>query len=403
MCMKTDRSSRRGVGAILLILLLALRPALAETPDDQYLNIYGIIEQGDALKAKGQRDQAVAKYREAEAALQSFEKGNRDWNPKLVAYRFKYLSDQIGTLSGAGATLGGSNAPSASPQEPSGSKPAPAAPKEQTKLIEPGAEPRQELRLHPKAGDKQTASITLKSTVDTSMAGMPGQQVKAPTMKISYEATVKSVADNGDIGYEVLIKDAGVPDETGALPQVVEPLKAALSGMQGLSGTGTVTSRGQSKGFDFKFPANASPTTRALVDQLKDAFVNITVSLPTEALGAGAKWERNEALKSQGATIDQTSDYELAPAEGEHMVIKSTVTQSAANQKVEVPAMQGMKLKLVKFTGKGTVTTTFGLGQLLPAEKVSELHTEQNLNMDAGGQPQALAIKTDMNLRIEAK
>jgi hypothetical protein len=393
----------RVCGPVVIILLLALRPVLAETPDDQYLRIYGMIEQGDALQTKGQADQALAKYREALAALQAFDRDHRDWNPKLLAYRFKYLADKVAALSAPPPEPAKTNAPAASSEAQPEAKSAPSASEKQVKVTEPGAEPRKELRLHPKPGDKQTATMTLKTTVDTAMEGMPGQTVKAPTIKMTYDTTVKSVSQAGDISYEVVIKEASVPDEPGVLPQAVEPLKTALAGMRGLSGTGTISSRGQSKGFEFEFPANAALQTRQLVDQMKDAFVNLAVSLPEAALGAGAKWEQKEAIKSQGATIDQTSTYELASVEAERMVIKSAVAQSAANQKVEVPSMPGMKLKLTKFAGKGTVSTAFDLGQLLPTDKSTDLHTEQYLTLDAGGQPQALVSKTDVSLRITAK
>lgn len=386
-----------------MILLLALRPALAETPDDQYLRIYGIIEQGDALQATGQADQALAKYREALAALQGFERDHRDWNPKLVAYRFKYLGDKVAALSAPPPAPAKTNAPAANQEAQPEAKSAPQASEEPAKVVEAGAEPRKELRVHPKPGDKQTATMTLKTTVATTMTGMPSQSVKAPTINMTYETTVKSVSEDGDISYEVVVKDASVPDEPGTLPQAVEPLKAALAGMQGLSGTGTVSARGQSKGFAFNFPTNVTPQTRQLVDQMKDAFVNLTALLPQEALGTGAKWEAKEPIKSQGATIDQTATYQLASAEGEHIVIKSTVAQSASNQKVEVPSMPGMKLKLTKFVGKGTVSTTLDLARLLPAAKTTDLHTEQYLTMDAGGQSQELSTKTDASLRIEAK
>ena len=385
---------------IAAILLVALSQAIAQTADDQYLRIYGIIEQGDALLGKGQTNQALAKYREADLALQSFQKGNRDWNPKLIAYRFRYLAQQIETLSAPVAGTASTNAPAATPAQPS---PAQSAFKAETKVIELGAEPRQELRLHPKPGDKQTANMTLKTTVDTTMAGMPSQAAKAPTLNMTYETTVKSVSESGDITYDLVVKETDVPEEPGVLPQAVAPLKTALAGMQGLSGTGTISSRGQSKGFKFQFPTNAPASTRMLVEQMKDAFVNLSASLPKEPLGVGAKWEVKEPLASQGVTIQQTSSYELASLQGEHAVIKSTVVQSAANQTVQVPSMPGMKLKLTKFVGNGIVSTTFDLGQLLPAERVTQLHTEQHLDMNAGGQPQSIVVKTDVSLRLETK
>ena len=417
MCMNKSRTGRCGatstacwpltlatvLGLIIVVLLLALRPAVGETADDQYLRLYGIIEQGDALQAKGQGDQALAKYREAQAALQGFERDHRDWNPKLVGYRSKYLADKVAALSAPPPAPATTNAAAGTTESQSEAKPAAEAPQEQTKVMEAGAEPRKELRLHPKPGDKQTATFTLKTTADTAMAGMPSQTIKAPTIKMTYETTVKSVSDAGEISYQVAIKEAGVADEPGVLPQVVEPLKAALSGMQGLSGTGTLSSRGQSKGFEFKLPASVTPQTRQLVEQMKDAFANVSVSLPEEALGAGAKWEVKQSIKSQGGTIDQTATCELATVDGDHVAVKSIVAQSASNQKIESPMMPGMKLKLTKFVGKGTVSTTCDLAQLLPAERTTDLHTEQSLTMDAGGQPQALTTKTDVTLHLEAK
>jgi hypothetical protein len=393
----------RVYGPILLILAMALRPALGETPEDQYLRVYGIIEQADALQAKGQSEQALAKYREAQTALQGFERDHRDWNPKLVAFRFKYLAEQVAALTAPTPTPGKPAPPSGTGQTPPDAKPAGSKSEEQTRILDAGAEPRKELRLHPKPGDKQTGTFTLKSTMDTSMGGGPGQVVKIPTMKLSYEASVKGVSEDGDISYEVIIKEPEVADEAGALPQVVEALKSALAGMKGLSGTGTLSSRGQNKEFEFKMPGAATAQTRQLVEQMKGAFKNLSASLPKEPLGVGAKWEVKSATKAQGAIVDETVTYQLASMEGERLVVKVAVVQSASNQKIESPQMPGLKLKLTKLVGKGTGSSTLDLGQLLPAERTAELHTENYLSMDAGGQPQPVTTKQDVSLRFEAK
>jgi hypothetical protein len=390
-------------GAIILILVLALRPAMGEAPEDQYLRIYGFIEQGDAMQAKGQTEQALTKYREAQAALQSFEKDHRDWNPKLVAFRFKYLADKVEALTAPSPAPARTSAPPGTTEIPPEAKSANTKSEEQTRIIDAGAEPRKELRLHPKAGDKQMGTFTLKSTIDTAMGGMPSQVIKIPTMKVTYEAAVKSVSESGDISYEVVIKDAGVADEPGVLPQTADALKSALTGMKDLSGTGTLTSLGQNKGFEFKIPGSATPPTRQLIEQMKGAFKNLSASLPKEALGVGAKWEVKSATKAQGATVDETVTYELSSMEGERLVVKGTVAQSASNQNIESSQMPGLKLKLKKLVGKGTESSTFDLAQLLPAERTAELHTENYLSMDAGGQPQAVTTKQDVSLRFEAK
>ena len=88
-------------------------------------------------------------------------------------------------------------------------------------------------------------------------------------------------------------------------------MKAAFVGIKGLTGTGTVSSRGFSKGVEFKAPAGSNPQARQLMDQMKEFVTQLVAPLPEEAVGPGARWEAKTPLKSQGMTMDQTATYEL--------------------------------------------------------------------------------------------
>ncbi len=377
---------------LILGLLLAVCSAFAESTDDKYLRIYGVIEQAEALEAKGETRQALTKYHEALAALRTFQRDNRHWNTALVSYRYRYLVEKVNELS----------APPATPAK-TDSKSTALASDHQAKLLEAGAEPRTELRLHPRPGDKQTAVMSMKLALETTIGEMPSQTIKLPAISMTSETTVKGVSDQGDITFEMVISKADLAEEPGAMPQLVDPIKAALASLKGLSGTGTVSSRGLGKGMDFKLPADASPQTRQLIEQMKEAFDSLVISLPAEPVGPGAKWEARMQFKSQGATIDQTATYQLASLEDERLVVKTTIAQRAANQTIETAALPGLKLKLTKMTGTGTGSTSVVLTQLLPAERTLDLHTEQAVTMDAGGQPQPLTVTTDLKLRSEAK
>jgi hypothetical protein len=271
------------------------------------------------------------------------------------------------------------------------------------KLLDAGAEPRKELRLHPKAGDKQTTRTTIKIALDTTIGEMPSQAIKMPAITLNSEITVKSVSDDGEIACEMVISDSIVAEEPGAMPQIAEAIKSALAAVKGLSGTGTISSRGLSKGFEFRIPANADAQTRQVMDQLKDAFGSLAVPLPREAVGPGAKWEAKTEVKSQGMTIDQTATYQLASLEGERLAVKSTIAQRASNQKFQSPALPGLKLNLTKMAGKGIGSATSDLAQLLPLERTFELQSDQALTMDAGGQSQVMTVKTDMSIHSESK
>ncbi len=92
------------------ILTFALsRPALGqENPDDQYIIIYGLMQQADSLENNGEPQQALTEFQEARADLEKFQTVYPDWNPTIVSFRLKYLTDKI---SGLTAQFPATNAP----------------------------------------------------------------------------------------------------------------------------------------------------------------------------------------------------------------------------------------------------------------------------------------------------
>ena len=85
----------RVMGALLLLLAVVVR---AEGPDDQYVVIYTLMQDADALNAAGQGQQALAKYREAQTALARFPTAYPGWNEKVVSYRMNYLASKLAPL-----------------------------------------------------------------------------------------------------------------------------------------------------------------------------------------------------------------------------------------------------------------------------------------------------------------
>lgn len=100
--------------AALTVALLLMLPCVyaQENPDDQYVIIYTLIQQGDANLDSGQPQRALENYREAQSELQKFQQVYADWNPNIVSFRLNYLAQKIAALT---------------PQTPVAKAPAPAA------------------------------------------------------------------------------------------------------------------------------------------------------------------------------------------------------------------------------------------------------------------------------------
>jgi len=187
------------------------------------------------------------------------------------------------------------------------------------------------------------------------------------------------------------------------MPQVTEALKATFANFKGVPGTGRISNRGFSRGAEMKVPAGANPQLRQLIEQMQDSFSRFTAPLPEEAVGPGARWEAKLPIKSQGMVLDQTDVYEVVSIEGERLTAKSTVTQRAANQAIDNPAMPGMKAELTRMDGRGTGQVTSDLTRILPLEGSADLHSEMAMTVDAGGQKQAMTMKMDIHIGLEGK
>ena len=84
-------------------------------------------------------------------------------------------------------------------------------------------------------------------------------------------------------------------------------------------------------------------------------------------------------------------------------VVYGSKLWSAANQKIQNPAMPGLKFDLVKMSGNGAGETTIDLAQLLPAKGTVDSHSELSMAMNTGAQKQTITMKMDLNLRLETK
>ncbi|HEX4264823.1 MAG TPA: DUF6263 family protein [Verrucomicrobiae bacterium] len=386
-----------------LFSVAATLPSDQLNPDEQYIRIMAVIDRADALRLAGQLDAAKAKYREAQTNLVIFKAYNPLYDPKTVAFRLDEVTARIDTK----PPMVDSPAPKSNAHLEA--EPAPktsAASKSSVKLIDAGAEPRQVLRLHVKPSDKQMVIMTVKMNIDTT-AAMGGtnasRAMDLPAMSLPMDVTIQSVAPNGDISYEAVFEEPGVVSQTNTPPQVVQGMKMALGKMKGMTCTGVISSRGVSKSIEVKSQNEADPQVRQSVEQIRQSMRNVGTPMPEEAVGPGAKWEIKMPVKSQGMAIDQTADYQLTSVQGDHVNTTFTLTQNAANQKVQNPSMGNMQLNLLQYTGNGTGNVTTDLSKLMALQATMKMDIDMNSEMTMGAKTQPLIMKMGMDMTLESQ
>jgi tetratricopeptide (TPR) repeat protein len=90
--------------ALAAACLVAAAPLVhAIGPDEDYISIYQMIEDGDQLLANNQTSAARAKFQAAEAALKKFKATYPVWNEKTVEFRQQYVAEKLSKLAPATA------------------------------------------------------------------------------------------------------------------------------------------------------------------------------------------------------------------------------------------------------------------------------------------------------------
>jgi hypothetical protein len=389
---------------VLLTFLVAFCSVCVADPDDDYLHVFGLIQQADALSANGNTESAHEKYQAAQQALLEFKRQNPTWNPKVLNFRMNYVAGKLAppakeeTATQPEPTKA---LPTASPAKPIVTMPALPATEPQIKLLNAGAEPRSVLRLHPQPGDKQSLSLTVKLDMTMDMQGTKVPAMKMPPMVMGLDVVVSQVSSAGDITYEMTFTDASVGESPDASPQVAAAMRTALAGLKGMTARGVTTGRGVSKDVEFNLPASADPQLRQTMDQMKTAMAQ--VALPEEAVGVGASWQVKRKLKSQGMTIEQTDEYTISALNGDEVTLQTALTQHAANQKVQNPAVPNLKMDLSKLDSKGNGSATLNLGKILPATASMDAHSEMAMSLDMNGKKQSMAMNMDLTVSMESK
>ena len=384
--------------SILLALLVSFGVARAEGPDSDYLVVYGVMEQADALNTKGKTAEAHKKYLEAQRALTEFQQNNSDWNKPMVGYRAKYLVEKIQETSGETAASAANNGSAST-----GKSAVAGAGKSAVKLLFAGDEPRTVLRLHPAVGDKQTVVMTMKMNMTMSAAGNAMPAMDMPAMAITMSVAVKKVSAEGEITYGIIFDAADVAAGEDTKSPTGAAMKSALGGISGMAGEGRMSDRAIGKSMEMKSSGDSNPMLAQTMEQMKDSAGNAATPLPEEAVGPGAKWEHRQKIKSQGMTVDQVTTVELVSVDGDKLELKSTVTQNAANQKIENPSMPGMKMDLVKLVTTGKGKSSVDLGHLLPQSATVDSDTETSMGMNVGQQKQMMNMKMKMSVKFEGK
>lgn len=280
--------------------------------------------------------------------------------------------------------------------------PAPGAPATVT-LASPGAEPRTRLRYKVAAGTKETLTVTTGISLTMSMEGMAMPTMDMPQIKLTADMGVTGVAPNGDITYDVAFTSMTAEAAPGMDPSLAAMMQGASGGITALKGSITMSDRGVNRSATLDVDKVTDPNLRQTLSALSSSLESMSMPMPEEAIGVGAKWEVRQAIKAAGAQTFQRVECELVAVDGQGATIRVKSDQTAPPQGITNPALPpGSTVSIDKLAGTGTGTVAVRFSSLVPTSEMMS-STSMAMAMDMGGQTQKVAVDTKVKVSIAPK
>lgn len=242
-------------------------------------------------------------------------------------------------------------------------------------LLDPGSEPRTELRLDIAATCGETLTLTQVQEVDQTVSGQtsPSNGPVGTVMQIATSAT-----PNGD-DYDVQSEIISAMASPGTPVQVAGALNDQLAGVIGITTVTSITNRGE------QIPGSTRVEGTEALGPLADTMQSLSqvqAPLPAEPVGIGARWQTASRLQVQGVDLLTVSTTELVAITGTVVELEITGTQNVEPGSVmEAGATPAL---ITEWVGTTTGMTVIDLATISPIRSSSVTELTQGMRFDQG-------------------
>jgi hypothetical protein len=238
----------------------------------------------------------------------------------------------------------------------------------ETQLAEAGSEPREKLRYKraPGLGEDLVIEFGLASLLETTTEAA---LVTPPVLSLGLNVKTAK-CDGATCSYAFEFRVIGVKMPAGSTEEDSAKVAAAVSPLGQVTGVFEVDDRGVTKNAQLNIPPGTPPRLLALIGNVRTSLVS--VPLPDEAVGIGAKW-KVERLHTVGPIkTTQIVSYSLLERQGRILRLGVTLQQTAAPQ--TVPGDVSLNLETYEVSGTGSML--MNLDGITP---LTEMHATSTL------------------------
>lgn len=265
-------------------------------------------------------------------------------------------------------------------------------------LLDPGSEPRRELRYDFEQGYTQQGAMEMAIQLGVDMGGLQ-MPMNMPAIRMDMTMNTAEVADDGSARFEYEYTSAEVVGDAGN--PLGAALGSALSQINGVSGWVRVDPRGTTLEAGFGAPGANAQQLAQVLDSAEQSIQQMSAPWPAEPVGVGAQWQAVTSFESGGFTLEQTATYTLESFDGNGVNVSVDLSQMAGEQALDGAAglPPGAQVSLMSMESTGSGSMQVDLGALIPASEMS-MSTAMTMSVAMQGQSQQMSmnVQTDISM-----
>lgn len=248
-----------------------------------------------------------------------------------------------------------------------------------TRLLEPGAEPRQTLRFQ--FAEDRPRVVSSEFSINQSVTLDGNRMPEMPAIPMTSRFKISPLQhSNGTADYELEIVEVNLQQPDNLDPPTLAVLQQTLSLLTQIRVKLSLNDRGQVTNARnlSELPEGADALGFSL-EQFVDA---IGIPLPEEPVGVGASWAVSMNIEFEGIEITQEAVYTLDSESDDGWIISSSaqIKPTTEGQVIEDESRPGLKIVLQDLQGDGSSLGTLILSQVIvPRAQILNMAMEMQL------------------------
>lgn len=234
------------------------------------------------------------------------------------------------------------------------------------RLLDKGAEPRTVAAYD----ISKEAPKPLQLAMDVEM-GMQSGDLKVPASKMPRMLMVFNFTAGARAGadwpVEGKLTKVSLDAHGAQQEQIAKLIGPQLGSVEGLAMSYFIDERGRTRDVSIKLPKKLDGFADQMMTGLEQTADSMSIPLPSEAIGIGAKWEVLARIQANGADLLQLSTYTLEKREGKVLSLDAVVRQFAAKDATNPPGLpEGASARILSYKSQGSGKPVFDLGDVAP-------------------------------------